>query len=117
VGNEYFEKDWKSEQDRADFERKLRFALRHRVAPAGLKARVLARAREQRHAHEHGRGWIWRRLAASVVLVAMIGGFAVYREVEERRKGAEAREQVMTALRIANKALDKVNRTLTADSQ
>jgi hypothetical protein len=52
-----------------------------------------------------------------VVLVAMIGGFSVYREVEERRKGAEAREQVMTALRIANKALDKVNRTLTADSQ
>jgi hypothetical protein len=108
------------EQQLAEFERKLRLAMQRRPAPAGLKQRVLANARERRRA-QHGRGWIWQRIAASAVLAAIFGGFAVYRQMEERalerKKGEEAREQVLTALRITNKALGRVNERLTVSSK
>ena len=100
-----------SEQELAEFERKLRFALQHRDAPLGMKQRVLARAREQRQA-QHSRWWMLQRIAASALLAAVFGGFAVYKQVEERnlerRRGEEAREQVMTAFRITHKTLDRV---------
>jgi hypothetical protein len=99
-------KDLEQEQIE-DLERKLRFALRHRAAPVGLKQRVLATARERRRT-QHGRGWMVQRIAASAVLAAVFGGFAVYRQAEERRKGEEAREQVLTALRITSKTLNQV---------
>jgi hypothetical protein len=106
------ERNEMNDQELAEFERKLRFALQHRAAPLGLKQRVLARARERRQA-QHGRWWMLQRIAASAVLAAIFGGFAVYRQVEERaierRKGEEAREQVLTALRITNRTLDRVS--------
>jgi hypothetical protein len=106
------ERNEMNEQELAEFERKLRFALQHRAAPPGLKQRVLARARERRQA-QHGRWWMLQRIAASAVLAAIFGGFAVYRQVEERalerRKGEEARQQVLTALRITNRTLDRVS--------
>ena len=96
-----------NEKELAEFERKLQIAMRRQPAPVGLKQRVLARARERRQAR-HGRMWIVQRIAASAVLAAIFGGFAVYRQVEERRKGEEARAQVITALRIARKTLNRV---------
>jgi hypothetical protein len=107
-------KDW-NEQEVAEFERKVRFALQHRPAPVGLKQQVLARARERRQA-EHGRVWMLQRIAASALLAAVFGGFAVYRQAEEhaleRKKGEQAREQVMTAFRITHRALYRVNERL-----
>lgn len=108
--------DEKNERELAEFERKLRVGMRHREAPLGMKQRVLARARERRHA-QRGRWWMVQRIAASAVLAALLGGFAVYRQVEERRKGEEAREQVMTALRITSKTLDRVNEKLADDGK
>ena len=113
-----------NEQELAEFERKLRFAMQHRQAPLGLKQRVLARAREQEQV-QHGRGWILRWIAASALLVTGIaglgGGFAVYRQVEarslEQKRGAEAREQVMVALRITNKTLGRVGARLAENSR
>lgn len=104
-----------SEQELAEFEQKLKFAMQHRAAPLGLKQRVLARARERRQTG-HGRLWIMQRLAASIVLAAMFGGFAVYRQAEERaaeqKRGEQAREQVLTAMRITSRTLNRVNERL-----
>jgi hypothetical protein len=113
-------KNLNNEHEEAEFERKLRMALQHREAPLGLKRRVLARARERRQS-QRGRFWMLQRIAASAVLAAVVGGFAVYRQVEERaaeqKRGEEAREQVMTALRITSKTLGRVNERLVVNSR
>ncbi len=99
-----------------EFEKELTKALRHRAAPVGMKQRVLAMARERRQ-KRHGWRWTMQRAAASVVLAAAAGGLFAYRQVEERRRGEEAREQVMTALRITNRTLDRVSERLADDNK
>jgi hypothetical protein len=104
------------ERDLEQFERKLRMAMARREAPLGLKSRVLAQARERRQA-QHGRLWIWQRVAATLVVAAVLGGFAEYRHIEEQRaleqrKGEAAREQVLTALRITGKTMNRVQEKL-----
>lgn len=105
-----------NEQELQEFERKLRHAMQHRPAPLGLKQRVLAGARERRR-QQHGWRWMVQRIGASAVLASMAVGFVVYRQAEERRKGEVAREQVLTALRITNRTLNRVNQRLTDDGQ
>ena len=105
------------ERDLEQFERKLRMAIARREAPLGLKSRVLAQARERRQA-QHGRLWIWQRVAATLVAAAVLGGFAEYRHIEEQRaleqqRGEAAREQVLTALRITSKTMNRVQERLT----
>ncbi len=109
-------KDSKEEREIAEFERKLRFAMQRHEVPLGLKSRVLAQARARRQAR-HGRGWILQRIAASAVLAAVFGGIAVYHEAEERRRGEQAREQVMTAMRITSKTLGRVNERLAENAR
>lgn len=108
-------KDYNNEHELAEFERKLRMAMQHREAPLGVKQRVLARARERRQV-QRGRFWMLQRIAASIVLAAVVGGFAAYRYNEERvaeqKRGEVAREQVMTALRITSRTLGRVNERL-----
>lgn len=87
-----------------ELERRLHLLLRPQPAPAGLRTRVLAQARARRN-RQHGRGWLLQRVAASLVIAAVFSGVALYRQQEERRKGEAAREQVLTALRITNHAL------------
>ena len=99
-----------------EFEQKLRSALRHRAAPLGLKQRVLREAAGRRGG-EGGRGWLLQRLAAAMVLAALCGGVATYHHEEQQRKGEEAREQVMTALWITNKTLNRVGDRLAEDSR
>lgn len=107
-------------QELAEFERKLRIAMQRREAPLGMKQRVLARARERRQA-QHGRWWMVQRIAASALLATIFGGIAVYKQVQERalerKRGEEARDQVMTALRITHKTLDHVNERLADNSK
>jgi hypothetical protein len=94
-----------------DFEQELRQAFERRPAPPSLKRKIMARrspSRPQSHAV-----W-WQRLAASVVLAAMVGGGVLWRQAEGRRKGELAREQVLTALRITNHALNEMNARLAA---
>jgi len=104
----------------AEFEPMLREAMRREDAPLGLKQRVLAQARERRQAEQ--RPW-WKvqlvqRLGASLLLAAVCGGIAVYhQQAEERRQGEEARDQVMTALRITSRTLGRVNERLTVSSR
>ena len=104
----------RDEAELAEFERRLRNAMQRHEAPLGLKARVLAqsraRMRENRRAQQGG--WMLQRIAASAVLAAIFGGIAVYREMEvrsiERQKGEQAREQVMLALRITTRTLNRI---------
>lgn len=99
-----------------DFEKELRQALQRRPAPPGLKAKILQRRGLRMIERRHSVVLMWRRLAAGLVLVALLGGAATWqmRTVEQRRKGEEARRQVMIALRITGRALKEMNERLTA---
>jgi hypothetical protein len=46
------------------------------------------------------------------LLVSLLGGGFTWRNREERRKGEEARQQVLTALRITNRALNQMKAQL-----
>lgn len=80
----------------------LRRALRRRTPDAGFSARVLERvaAEERAGAVDRRRPHWWRAAAASVALAALLGGYTTHRVVEYRR-GVEAREQLLEAMRIA----------------
>jgi hypothetical protein len=97
-----------------DFERELRQAFERRPAPPGLKRKLMERRRVRQPQHL---SVIWRRLAASIVLVAALAGGIAWRNREERHKEEAARQQVMTALRITAHALNRMNAQLAAHSR
>ena len=97
-----------------DFERELQQAFLRRPAPPGLKRRILNQRAQRRTAQMRGRVVLWQRLVAGFVLAAVVGGGFTWRYVDERRKGEEAREQVLTALRITNRTLDQIQARLAA---
>ena len=101
-----------SEQDRA-FERELRQAMERKPAPPSLRRRILQARSARRTQKVHMQTVWWQRLAASVLLAGVIAGGYSWRQVEERRKGEAAKQQVLTALRITNRALNDMNRRLT----
>ena len=102
-----------------DFQEALRQALERRPAPPSLKRKIMARRREL---HQR-RAWfavpypkLWAQVAAALLMAALAGGgvrWQVEKRAEERR-GAEAREQVMTALRITGHALSEAQAKLSA---
>lgn len=94
-----------------DFERGLREAMGRLPAPPSLKRKVMERRRVR---SAQGRVVWWQRLAASVVLAGAAGGALAWHNAEQRRKGEEAKQQVFTALRIANHALEEMNAQLQA---
>ncbi len=99
-----------------EFERELHEALERRPAPPSLKRKLM----ERRHArNQQSHAVLWQRLAASLALAAVLGGAMAWdgHIREERRKGEAAREQVLTALRIANHALNHMNQQLAAHSR
>jgi hypothetical protein len=102
-----------NEKDLQEFERKLRSAMRRREAPMGLKSRVLAESRARARDRQRSRWWMWQRVTAVMVLAAALGGIAEYRHVEEVRRGEAAREQVLTALRITSRTLNRVQERLS----
>ena len=97
-----------------DFERELKQAMERRPAPPSLKRRIMQHRSLGQTQRTHNRMVIWQRLAASVMLAVLIGGAYTWHKTEERRKGEEARRQVMTALRITSQALDEMNARLAA---
>ena len=101
-----------SEQDSA-FERDLRQAMERKPAPPSLKRRILQARSARRTQKIHTQTVWWQRLAASVLIVGVVAGGYSWRQVEERRKGEQAKQQVLTALRITNRALNDMNRRLT----
>jgi len=96
-----------------ELERELRQAFERRPAPPSLKGKIMERRRRQNTERFRHRVVFWQRLAAAMLLVAALGGAFAWRNAQQRRKGEEAREQVFTALRIANHALNQMNAQLT----
>jgi hypothetical protein len=97
-----------------EFERELRQAFERRPAPPSLKRRLMEQRSRTRTLRLHRRVVWWERLAASVVLAGVLGGVLAWRHADEVRKGEAAREQVLTALRITNHALNEMNARLAA---
>jgi len=102
-----------------DFENELRDSLKRESAPASLKRKVMEGRKNRaklRLSHTSGRQrsrMIWfERIAASLVLAGVAGGAIVGRYAIERRKGEEAKQQVFTALRVTNHALQVMNAQL-----
>jgi hypothetical protein len=80
-----------------NLEHDLKRALRRELPDPGLAGRVLQRVAE---AERPKRSQWWRTAAASVTLAAVLGGYTTYR-VAEHRRGELAKEQLLTAMRIA----------------
>lgn len=96
------------------FERELKEALQRRPAPPSLKRKIMERRGRQAAERHHGHMLIWQRMAASLALAGVLGGVMEWQiqKAQERRKGEEARRQVMTALRITGHALNQVSEHL-----
>jgi len=101
----------------SDFERELRQALERRPAPPSLKGTILARRRLEKTERLRHRLMWFQRLAACFVLAAVLGGAFLWRSAVQRRKGEQARAQVLTALRIAGRALSAMNAQLADREQ
>jgi uncharacterized protein involved in tolerance to divalent cations len=97
-----------------EFERELRQAFERRPAPPSLKRKIMERRRRQNTERLRHRMVFWQRLAACVVLAGALSGVYAWHSASERRRGEEARDQVFTALRIANHALHEMNAQLAA---
>lgn len=97
-----------------EFEAQLRQALERRPAPPSLKRRLMEQRRLRSTERSRSRAVLLQKLAASLVVAALIGGGFAWRHAEEQRKGEKARQQVLTALRITNRALSQMNARLAA---
>ena len=99
-----------------EFERELEQAFEHRPAPPSLKRRLIERraAEARRRAQAERPFFTWQRLAASLLLTAVLAGSVQWRIAERRRREQAARHQVLTALRITGQALDRMNTRLAA---
>lgn len=102
-----------------EFEKELQQVLQRRPAPPSLKGKVMARRGLQTTERRHHYRVVWQRIAAGVVLAATLGGLMEWRlqQAEDRRRGEEARRQVMTALRVTERALNEMNLRLAARSR
>ena len=94
-----------------EFEQELRQAFERRPAPPSLKRRLME-SRRVRQPQSHA--FHWQRLAATILLTAVLGGGVVLHQREEQRRGEAACQQVMTALRITNHAFEHMNKQLAA---
>ena len=105
--------EWPDQPEQIDeFEKELKQAMERRPAPPSLKRRVMQQRSRRRTERHHTSMMWWQRLAASLLVGAVIAGGFGWRQIEERRKGEEAKQQVLTALRVTNQVLKNMNRKL-----
>jgi hypothetical protein len=104
-----------------EFEQDLRQALERRPAPPGLKHRLMEKRNQRQAERLRNASMVWQRMAAAVLLTgALAGGFAWRnheQRLEEQARGEAVRQQVLTALRITNRALNQMNHQLTAHNR
>lgn len=80
-----------------DIEEQLRHALRREPPSAGFAKQVMAATRRHERPSTRPR---WRAAAAVVMLTLLAGAWSA-RQIERRREGERARDEVMLALHIA----------------
>ncbi len=99
-----------------EFERELEQAFARRPAPPSLKRRLMERRGIQgpRPIQAQRPVFNWQRLAASLLLSAILAGGVEWRIAQQRRREEATREQVFTALRITSQALERMNTRLAA---
>jgi len=101
-----------------DFEQKLSRSFERWPAPPDLKRRLMQNRRRRKERPQ------WFALPREVlvavslslgvgVFAALYSGIASY-QTEQQHRGEAARQQVLTALRITNHALDHMNQQLAA---
>lgn len=95
-----------------NFERELQQAFLRRPAPPSLKRKLMDRRSRQRTERIRVRMVMWERLAAGLVLALALGGGFAWHQHDEQLKGEAATQQVLTALRITNRALNQVKTQL-----
>jgi hypothetical protein len=96
------------------FESKLLEVFLRRPAPPRLKQRILDERARLGRERRHRRVVFWQRLAAGFALAAALGGGITWRHAEEARRGALARQEVLTALRVTNQTLERIRAQLSA---
>ncbi len=97
-----------------EFEQQLRGSLARRPAPPGFKQRLLYRRSQSSAA---GHRFLWQRIAASVLLAAVVSGLLTWNHiVEQHRREEEVRRQLFIALRITHHAIRDVQTRLAAHS-
>lgn len=105
------------EPERIDeFEKELQQVFERRPAPPSLKRKVMERRGFETTARRRHYWIAWQRVAAGLILAAMLGGLMEWQlqRAQDRRRGEEARRQVMTALRVTERALNEMNLRLAA---
>ena len=98
-------------EDIDEFERDLRESLERQPAPPSLKRKVMEQRWRQRSRQRTRMVWL-ERIAASLVVAGVAGSAVAGHYAIERRRGEEAKQQVFTALRITNHAIQVMNRQL-----
>jgi hypothetical protein len=99
-----------------EFERELGRGLERIPAPPGLKRRLMER-RQAQYAMRRRRVMWWQRLAAAAALLCVLAGVLMWRNVERRREGEQARREVILALRITSRALNQMDSQLAAHNR
>lgn len=97
------------------FERELKDRMRRPEPPAGFADRVMQRVASERKGRgsapvSPARRWVVRSIAAALFLTVGIG--VVGYRAEQRRRGAEAAEQALVALRITSEKMNVAKQTL-----
>jgi hypothetical protein len=105
--------EWPDQPEKSDeFEQELKQAMERRPAPPGLKRRIMQQRSVRNMEQRRQQSVWWQRLAASVLLAGVIAGGYGWKQIDDRRRGEEAKQQVMTALRITHQVLNNMNRKL-----
>lgn len=86
-----------------NIEHELKAALQRKEPSSDFATRVMKKVSTGPAAHAPRRPR-YRAIAAALIMTAVMGGWTV-REVQHRREGQRAREEVLTALRITSEKL------------
>lgn len=90
------------------FEQELKDALRREPAPDWLADAVMARVGAARQSKQKPEWFGWARMrwvAATVVLVAVVGGVRFEQQREERIRGEQAKQELMAAFQVTGMKL------------
>ena len=89
-------------------EHALRESLKHKDPPANFADKVLARAEAS---EQHVRTWRWMAVAALVLF--MVGGGYLVQEYRRQIQAEQSKEQLLTALRITESKMRRVEERLS----